>query len=411
MKKIYKKLLKRCAEQRQLKRFVNEFSACADEPFVIQTSSALHPNGCFVNYGDYTMVEAVESYMRDHNRRFARLLREPLDPSLIEIRKPGLFLDCSGFIYSSTHLDKRSVEAANATLHNVKIFKAAGYKTIMAPQTLGPFEEELADQIKTLLNQFDKIYVRDEISKRHVLNLETISPNNVNIVPDTALAYKIKNKEAGRNYLEKVGLDLSENRKPIVAINLNRQLADRCSKYTELMAEFCNRLKGEYQFIALPHERGRGGKNQRDDQALALELSKQCGIHALLIDSCHSVKNEPQYMLDLEASLASMDFLIAGRFHATVRGLAENIPTITQSWSHKYETVYNQFNIDCTNEWIWTLEDFEKNCVSLLIDKFNFCFDRKHLFSQKLEANMPAILKQINSFFETLMSDSKTINA
>ena len=64
----------------------------------------------------------VECGLKDRGFRFVRLFREPLRGRPTSTIKNGLFIDCSGFIYSSDHLDDRSVRAARTSLHNIRLF-------------------------------------------------------------------------------------------------------------------------------------------------------------------------------------------------------------------------------------------------------------------------------------------------
>ena len=70
-------------------------------------------------------------------------------------------------------------------------------------------------------------------------------------------------RQKGTDYLKSNGIDIDKPRKPIIGVNLNRQIANRSREYFNRMAALTQYLKQiGLQVVLFPHERARwkGGR-------------------------------------------------------------------------------------------------------------------------------------------------------
>lgn len=365
-----------------------------DNIAVVQVSPAFQANGCHVNYGDYAMTVATKQALEKRGFHVHFKGRSESGMSKPQrLRKARLFIDLAGFVYSQKHKSSvRSSQAAEVTLDRVRLFKQWGAKTVIAPQTLGPFGEKngsLAKACSRLFDEASELYARDSVSLANAISLCPQIEDKAKIAPDTALVYESSKDSGSRATLENLGLVLGDRKKPVVGITLNRQINDRDKSYLTMMERLIRLLKkrGD-QVVLIPHERGRY-RNERDDQFLSRSLCERTSVPGIFSDGRRTYETERDYIEGIEAAHQHLDLLVAGRFHALIRGVAYGIPTLSVSWAHKYENFYRGLGLEA-EEHILSSNDIEEDstgessCAKLdrFMDKLE---ENASLFKEKSE--------------------------
>ena len=373
---------------------------------IIQVSPAIQPNGVFVNYGDAIMYWAAREQLTKRGFSVMCLPREKANCEQLQAQAAKLFIDCAGFVYSSAHHKAiRSAQAASITAHNAKCCKQAGAIAISAPQTFGPFnpisEDELSLQLLEMLDRMDSIYARDPISVEYLSQLSPDISPKISIAPDLAFLYQIDSSEAGLRLLSRSGLDVRKGAKPIVGLTLNRQLYDRVPSYLETMKKVITFFKDKgTQIVLIPHENGRYGKKEKDDQFLSHYRVKQTKVATLSKRKRYSQKAEINYIKAVESAIESLDFLVSGRFHVALRGLSGNVPTVAFSWAHKYEMLFQTLGMSPDDN-ILIEEDLKVNDKDEIVcAKLEQAWSHREETKLHLTNTIPKVKQQVSEFID-----------
>ncbi|MBK1882856.1 polysaccharide pyruvyl transferase family protein [Luteolibacter pohnpeiensis] len=233
----------------------------------------------------------------------------------------GVLLDCSGFAYG----DQWGYQKANRRLgRNIKRWKKEGKKVILMPQAFGPFKnQQLKDEIGLIIDHADLIFARDPESLKH---LQEIRPDakNVTISADMTIGLTPKPELA---LPETAGRPcLIPNQKMLEKGGLNE------GGYVDFFASIAKELlsRGLNPYLLL-HE---GPK----DLKLCEDIKAKVGANIDVI--C------PEDPVVIKATIGSSLFVVTSRFHGFVSSLSQGVPCVATSWSHKYEMLANEFQIE-----------------------------------------------------------------
>lgn len=375
----------------------------------VQVSPARQPNGVFVNYGDASMWWAGEQQLQRRGWSVLSVPRERLEAKFVKAQKARLFIDCGGFIYSAAHRKSmKSAHNAGITLENLRSAKRAGAVAVSAPQSFGPFDEEpdseLSRDVRDVLREMDLICVRDAISASH---LQALAPDLVQeklrLVPDWAFLYEVESRHPISEVLERKGLRLEDRSTPLVGLSLNRQVYDRVPSYLDTMGEVVGlfRRMGA-RVVLIPHEHGRFGQDEKDDQFLCEHLGERAGVVALTRRQRLSREEETAFIEEVEAVLGSLDFLVASRFHAAVRGLSESVPTVAISWSHKFEQLIKTVGVSFDPH-VVSLEELQRAAHDAgILGKLEAAWRGRDETRALLQRSVPSLKAQVSRHFDEI---------
>lgn len=368
---------------------------------ILQVSPGIQPNGAFVNYGDELMHFVMMQLLEENGFIGQTLLRERVAPRELTRQRATLFIDMGGFIYSGAHhKGMRAAEAAAITVANADAAKRGGAMAVAAPQTFGPFRTNggrtLDRRMKRWLATMDRVFVRDEVSLAHLEDLSPKHREKCALLPDVGLLY-IADPQPGAEWLARV----REGEGTLVGVIPNRQIHTRDSSYVSAMATLIEHLKVlGATVILIPHETGRFGHGEEDDQFLCDSLSQMCNVLTLsknLINKTYSHADEVNYIARVGSILANLDFLVSCRFHGCVRGIAERIPTVALSWAHKYPALYHDVGLSPDEFILGATESAGRIDLKLALEKLEKAWYRRAETATQLHHVIPDVQERVRT--------------
>lgn len=240
---------------------------------------------------------------------------------LVNDREIDVVMDASGFKYTSDWGDSKTVEMASS----VRRWKRQGTKVIFLPQAVGPFNSpEIRNSFEYIAMNADLLFPRDEVSYEHVKGLVG-ERENIRQAPDFTNLY---------SGVVPDGFNTQNKR---VCIIPNRRMTDKVSKgdsesYVPFLATCVKRLVQENgnPFILI-HE---GEK----DRWVADQVVKEAGENLEII-----IETDPQ---KIKGIIGICHGVISSRFHGLVSALSQGVPALGTSWSHKYETLFEEYGFN-----------------------------------------------------------------
>ncbi|MCL2622239.1 MAG: polysaccharide pyruvyl transferase family protein, partial [Planctomycetaceae bacterium] len=126
------------------------------------------------------------------------------------------------------------------------------------------------------------------------------------------------------------------------------------SHYVSILCRSMDYLRqNDIPFFALCH--------QPDDQLVINMANEASGIDCTVIHDDDAVK--------IKGILGTCRFLFGSRYHGLINGLTQGVPCIATTWSHKYHSLFHEY--DCSEYLIADLSDFSiiKRCFDQLSDQ------------------------------------------
>ncbi|NQU26368.1 MAG: polysaccharide pyruvyl transferase family protein [Candidatus Nealsonbacteria bacterium] len=227
-------------------------------------------------------------------------------------------LDASGFAYGDQHGPGPCEKLAACA----KRWKKQGKKVVLLPQALGPFT---AAYVRTAFRRaydcVDLVYARENVSYQHVKQLVgrddrlRLAPDFTNLVeghlpPDCECKPRQACIVPNSRMIEKT--EAQESR-----------------RYVPFLAECISELgqKGIESYILI--------HDTASDEPLVEQLQAAVGRPLPVV-------REPD-PARLKGILGSAYVVVGSRFHALVGALSQGVPSLSTSWSHKYEMLFDDY--------------------------------------------------------------------
>ena len=231
----------------------------------------------------------------------------------------GTILDASGFAFGDQHPAERTVKFAK----DVRRWKKQGKAVVLLPQALGPFEKPLLrDAFSRVISSADLIYARERKSYEYARSLgvcsekvriapdftclvkplaanEVRSLDRVCIVPNQRMIEKVSGKSVAEDYLNFLVYACRAS----ASVGLEPMLLTHGIHDEPLVEKVCGVLQGKISVIAT---------------SCPVKIKEEIGRSKMIIGS---------------------------RFHALVSGLAQAVPVVATSWSHKYEMLMAEYGV------------------------------------------------------------------
>lgn len=214
---------------------------------------------------------------------------------------------------------------------------AAGARLVFFTQTLGPFTRpEYRKAFTDIFNRSDAILLRDQRSKRHVLEL-SIPESKVTLGKDAAFVIE---PDGPVSYPGRLRIAVSVRTLRFFS-DSERSLADQYrSSVSEMVISAVRNHGAEVVFLStcqgIP-------EYWTDDTRLADEIN-----NALPEDVRRSVVVDRQFRqpLDIVGAYQGFDLIIATRMHAAILGLVAGTPVLGIAYEFKLEELFHQLGMD-----------------------------------------------------------------
>ena len=297
--------------------------------------------------------------------------------------KLDVLVDVSGYSLTS----KFGISSINRVLRHLQTAKAHGVKTILMPQSYGPFDfpEDVCKRIGAALKDVDLLFAREEDGLKQLRERCGVKDQAI-LSPDIVLqAQEIKwenvfTREPELRYprlstIGNVGIvpngETVRNGKHDVVLNT----------YRTIIAELRTAGKEVYIF------------RHSNDLPLCRE------IYELVRDDahCHLIEDEID-CLSYGPFVRQFDFIVASRFHSIVHAYREHVPALVLGWAIKYQALtallgQEQYVFDITGDQV---DD------ALLSERLARLISKSSEESEWIRSHLEPI--QSNSCFDTCRS-------
>lgn len=277
----------------------------------------------------------------------------------------NVILDASGFVYS----EQWGPESAEVMASYYREAKRKGQKVVLLPQAFGPFGQiRLKEAMQEIIHSADLIFARDKISYSSLKEI-TSNVDNIYLSKDFTIKMKgevVKKKTDGK-----------------VCIIPNYRMIDmrEDNVYLGFLDNVVNALnKLNHKFYFLIHESDK-------DSSIVKQLEEKRNANYEIIMEENPMK--------IKTLIGNSKFVIASRFHGIISALSQNIPTIATGWSHKYEMLYNEYEIE--KLYLDNLTDEVEifHLIELLSKKNEFAS-----IKQKLLSKNEQIVNEVNEMWD-----------
>lgn len=278
-----------------------------------------------------------------------------------------LAIDVSGFCLSSQFGYGRIVDY----LTNLYFFKKFNIKTVLFPQSFGPFDFKGAlagvakRYISSLMRYPHKVFARENDGKNHLARLGI--SDNVSTALDTVLQTSKLEHDLVFNHINKVPMPEIENNSICIVPNQKVFLKNEGNSLPEIYKSIIESgLSAGKRVYLLRHS--------FEDLSIVRQLK------AMFPDNDNVVSLEEDFnALQLTDIINQVDFLIASRYHAVVHAYKCRKPCLVLGWAVKYVELTGHF------------------------EQSQYCFDVRSALGQE------AILAAMQNLFANHLNESALI--
>jgi colanic acid/amylovoran biosynthesis protein len=259
-------------------------------------------------------------------------------------------VDVSGIAF----MDGRGVVTLGYNVLMVLLPWAFGVPIVKAAQALGPFHEpinNLAARISLPLATW--IGLRGEET---ALNVRALNLNNAEPAADVAFLL-----ETDAEAEAAAALDLPETRQSIV-LSPSSVVDEQCQSigidYVQCMSRLADGLRNAgHDVLIIAHSaQPEAPQSRTNDLPVCRRIAASSS--ARIIDRELDARH-------LRALIGRSRALVTSRFHAMISGLATLTPTFVIGWSHKYEEVLAEFEMQ---QWAVDFQSIERDFTGSVLD-------------------------------------------
>lgn len=333
---------------------------CPDAIFAIEPCSLTRP---FNKRAELKLYQ--KAYYRKYGLNWGKLAKF-IPQNLLQMygivknEDINVVLDAAGFSYSDQWGPHTSIGLAEF----IKQAKKNGTKVILLPQAFGPFKTKQSIRaIRYVVQNVDLIFARERISYEHLVSVVG-EHKNLRIAPDFT------------NLIEGIKPDSFKPNELGFCIIPNFRMIDKTSHETSVsylpFLVKCTQylLKKDLKPFILVHE--------DNDLRLANQLCDSINRKIPIIQEPHPLK--------LKGIIGMCEGVIGSRYHGLVSALNQGVPSLSTSWSHKYEMLFTEYsfpegilNSTSDEEEIHKKIDFIVEPESKRMLKLKLCQKSEHL--------------------------------
>lgn len=289
--------------------------------------------------------------------------------------KADYVLDGSGFLFS----DQTKLWNTTPEWWEKRLNRQHGYgaKIVFLPQAFGPIEEEQTKQAISVLGKCaDLIMPRERVSYDYIKNSALINMNKVKLFSDfTSIV----------DGVFPIGFEhLSDG----ICIIPNMRMIDQgkitYEDYVTLLSAIISEGKRSGHPVYLLNHEG------EKDESLAYQCKKSVAGEIEVVTGLNA--------LQVKGLIASAYVVVTSRFHGLASSLNSCVPSLATSWSHKYEELFNDYQL---HGYVLPLNhlDAAVNKVKEILDEKENMRIRNHLSDQ-----VPRIKNQTHEMWNLIWS-------
>jgi polysaccharide pyruvyl transferase WcaK-like protein len=236
---------------------------------------------------------------------------------LVLKKEVDLVLDAAGFAYgspwSNDALFQLKLQAQHCRRHRIPL--------ILLPQAFGRFDDPTGRRhLSYIADVADLIFARDTTSLKN-LHDALGHRSNIDIAPDFTCLVPGRTLARVDNFGDNVAIV------PNIRMLDKTLQATRATYISFLSSCIKHATKRGLRTLILVH-------SPADDGALAMKLHQ---------DHPHCEVLQLDDPLEIKGVIGSCRGLIGSRYHALVNALSQGIPAFGTSWSHKYQSLYDDY--------------------------------------------------------------------
>lgn len=280
-----------------------------------------------------------------------------------------VILDASGFVYS----DQWGSDSAEVSANYYREAKEMGQKVILLPQAFGPFKDDkLKKAMQEIVKYADLIFARDKVS---FTSIKELSPQADNVFQSKDFTIKMKSTSSNNATQHKACI--IPNYRMIDMRGDNNYIT-----FLDNIVSILNEMDQKFYFLI--HESNK-------DKILIEQLEEKWNKNFEVITELNPLK--------IKEMIGASKYVISSRFHGIVSALTQNIPTIATGWSHKYQMLYAEYDInelfldDLSNKELLT------NIIKIINNEKEYSIIVKNL-KQKNDL----ILNEVDSMWENVFN-------
>lgn len=265
---------------------------------------------------------------------------------------------------------------------------------IIFAESVGPFKRSLNKKVAHFLfNKSSLIIVREEVSKRNLLDIKVDVPP-IYITTDSAFLLKPSSTDRINKLLNENNIRKDDN--PLIGISLSKIIAqygfleiqDNDKKYIQyinIMAKVIDFLIIELNstVIFIPHVME---PPYNDDRKVNRDVYQLVNHKS----SCRLIENEYSAE-DLKGIIGICDLFIGSRMHSTIASTSMFVPTIAIAYSHKTHGIVGKRLKQ--QEYVIDINNLE---YESMVSKIKLIWSNKEEVSKKLETEINEVKKESN---------------
>lgn len=204
-------------------------------------------------------------------------------------------------------------------------FKTKGTKIVFLPQAFGPFEKPATKNVLAAIGKYaDIIMPREKVSYSYLERTGLVNMEKVKVFTDFT---SLVDGEVPSNLL---------NLKNGICIIPNRQMINKgaisLEKYMHLLKIIIEKGKETGKPVYLLNHEG------EKDEELCYEIKKMLSDDIEIVTRLDALK--------VKGLISTAYIVISSRFHGVASALNSCVPCLATSWSHKYEALFADYNIE-----------------------------------------------------------------
>ncbi len=294
-------------------------------------------------------------------------------PHNVLIGKIDFFIDGSGFKFSDQmNLSLISISVLGAQL---SVYYKDKAKIVFLPQAFGPFKKENSLKAVSILNKYSSlIFPREKVSYGYLANTGLMDMNKVKIFSDfTSL---VDGQFPIRYEYLRNGICIIPNMR-MIDMGVTTK-----SYYIDFLKAIIEEGKKSSRPVYLLNHEG------EKDEMLCFQCQENIGNGIEVVTGLNA--------LETKGLISSAYLVITSRYHGLASALNSCVPCLATSWSHKYQELYNDYDLE---NYVLPIDNIDSaiNIVTSLLEERENQRLRDHLKTQvpKIKAQTKAMWGEI----------------